>query len=128
MTKHFTTTYNHKQNCLRRIKDMIMRLVHFELTHKEYLEIRRKELHGFNSWKRLPIADKEYLRGYEEALISDLYRFDLIWLHYSLDDQGKRIFFHCFEAIPRGKPFYSGHFWAKGRKPFSIDNKITVLP
>jgi len=121
MGNYRNTQYNHKQNCIRRVKDLISKSVIYGFTHEKILEERQKDLFDFNSWKRLTEANKEYIRGYFEASIDHLYRFDLIWLHYSINREGEKVFYETWNCIPSNTTFFSGFFWVKSRKPFSLN-------
>jgi hypothetical protein len=120
MGNYRDTQYNHFQNCKRRIHDLISKTVIYGFTHEKLLEEREKDLFQFNSWKKLSGYYKEYIRGYFEASIDHLYRFDLIWLHYC-DKNGKREFYETWNMIPNNTNFFSGRFWVKSRKPFSLN-------
>jgi len=121
-----TTKYNHNQKCLSIIKDILRDTVYFYWSLEKILKAIMDNLHSSNSWKRLNMANKEYFRGYIDASLNQLYRFDLQWLHFIDNNKGKRSFYDSYDSLPRGKEFKSGYFYMTSKKPFTISQDKNI--
>lgn len=56
--------------------------VYYRPTHEVLLQEREKNLFSDHRWSSLPVHAKEYLRGYWEAKIEELYKHNLEWRNW----------------------------------------------
>jgi len=68
------------------IENMVDNTMRFEWTHSFYLE-GRKEMLGESAYRHLPTWAKEYLRGWEDALMQVLWR----GVVFAYEYRGKRL-------------------------------------
>lgn len=68
-----------------RIDDFLSDAIHFKKTHEEILQARNVQLFLDKRWnKNFPHYHQEYLRGYFDARMGELYRSHLEWRLYIL--------------------------------------------
>jgi hypothetical protein len=109
------TQLNHKQRVVNRYKDLFGTTKAFYFSQKEYLK-RRHDIQTGNSYRRLTIYNREFMRGMEEMFFANLYRYDLI---HCYDYQGKRYAIDTPEykalnpcEVSENNTFH-GHCWRK---------------
>lgn len=117
ISRRQTTNYNHYEKCLSTVKSLYNMAECYQLTHDKMLENRNEYLYKKNSFKRLTTYYRGKLRGFEDCLFGNLFRYHLIWL-FSYTKQGKRIFTDKWENMPEdirydSKCFTSAYYWRK---------------
>jgi hypothetical protein len=80
------TQLNHKNRIKNRYHSLFSLTKAYCFSQAEYLK-RRSEIQETNSYQRLTIYNREFMRGMEEIFFHELYQNDLIFCY---DYQGKR--------------------------------------
>lgn len=117
--------YNRHRRLLQRIKDVFSGVRIFRSTSDELNARLAVAVYDTDDYKREPIADKEYLRGYKDCLWETLWQTELIFGYIvdgeilTTDEQFQKIGYSNLEK----RCSHLGHFWKKDLKWFSVDTK-----
>lgn len=118
------TAFNHYTSALSALIDLHGRVKRLSLTHGEYVQ-KRAEWMNSEHFKRTSAHFRAVLNGYNEALVSERERRDLVWCHKN--DAG------CWVRMSEWKPemlqggyerlsgddSLSTHCWEHSMQPFN---------
>lgn len=123
MSKYQTTQYNHFARCKQAMGSIYNMAKHCKMTHSQIIERAKEYIYDTNSYKKLNGYYRAHLSGMAEAYFHDLYKYDLTWMHFYTNKNGKVIHVTKWDKMPKyirydDSKFESNHFWNDSLKPF----------
>lgn len=80
-------SYNLTRQFKARLDDIFSAAISMMKTHKEIIEGKSNQIYNDCRYKKLPAHSKEYLRGYADARMNELYRHHIEWRLYVAKDK-----------------------------------------